>query len=93
MSDFKQTNEWIRKTRENKTEEQLYATKLANKESTAMFNVIKRPRTRNTLITSHNIDKYDQTMYTFITETSEMFNVLKNRIVELEEKLEKLENK
>jgi hypothetical protein len=93
MSDFKQTNEWIRKTCENKTEEQLYVTKLANKESTSMFNVIKRPRCGKQLIPSHTIDKYDQTMFTFITETSEMFNVLKNRIVELEEKLAKLENK
>ena len=93
MPGFQQTNEWIRKTCENKTEEQLYAKKIANNESTDMFNVVKRARTGRKLITSHNIEQYDQTMYTFITETSEMFNFLKNRIVELEEKIEKLEKK
>jgi hypothetical protein len=91
MTGFDQTNEWIRKTRENQIEEQLYATKLANKESTAVFNVIKRPRCGKQLVPSHTIDKYDQTMLTFITETSEMFNILNNKITELEEKIAKLE--
>jgi hypothetical protein len=91
MSGFEKTNEWIRQTNENKAEEQAYATKIANGESTDMFNVIKRARTGRKLITRHNIDKQDQTMYDFITETTEMFNFLKNRIVELEEKLEKIE--
>ena len=33
MTGFQQTNEWIRKTCENKTEEQLYAKKIANNET------------------------------------------------------------
>ena len=91
MGELNKTSEWIRKTNENKAIEALYESKLANKESVAEFNVIERPRTKNTLVPRHNVDKQDETMYNFIIETTAMFKKLTEKIIELEDKIHDLE--
>jgi len=91
--DFKHTDEWIHKTHENMDEEKAYKTALANNESTESFNIEKRARTSNKLILTHNIPKYDETLFRFINETSQTISQLHNRILELETKISGLENK
>ena len=85
---FTNTNEWLRKTKENMIQKQEYNNKIRNNESTEMFNVIKRPRTGTYLVPKYNIANYDETLFTFINETSEMCTHLQNRVLELEKKLE-----
>jgi hypothetical protein len=93
MSYFTNTNEWIRKTKENMSEEQEYKNKLANNESISMFKTEKRARTGRRLIPKHDITRLDNTLYTFIEESSIMCTRLHDRITELEDKIQKLENK
>jgi hypothetical protein len=97
MNNLKKTNEWIRKTNENMDEERAYTAKVANGENTDDFNITK---TRNrwgkykqNLVVSHDIEKYDQTIYDFITETSKTFELLNNKIALLEEQIVELKNK
>jgi len=90
---FKKTSEWIRQTHENMNEERAYRTALANNESLGFFKIEKRARTSNKLVLKHDIPKYDNTLYNFISETSLTITNLNNRIIELEHKLKELENK
>lgn len=85
MGDFKNTNEWIQKTNENKENEKAYYAKLKNNEDTSMFNV-KTSRTSKTVIPIHNVQKYDDTLYNFIIETTQTISKLNERILELEKK-------
>lgn len=89
MSGLEKTNKWINLTKENEAEKQAYATAIANGKNTSMFKVTKR-RHGTTLNPRHNIEKYDQTMSDFIKETSEMFDILNNKIVALEEQITEL---
>jgi len=93
MNNFEKTNEWLRKTSENASETRAYNAKVANGESTEAFNVIERRLrhgTKRTLIVSHNINTYDETINNFITETIEMVDILKNKISELEDQISEL---
>lgn len=93
MNNFEKTNEWIRKTTENASERRAYNAKVDNGESTEEFNVIERRQrhgTKRTLIVSHDINTYDETINDFITETIEMVDMLKNKIAELEEQIYEL---
>ena len=92
--DFKHTDEWIRKTRENMDEEGAYKTALANNESTDSFKVTTTGRYKsNKLVRKHNIPQYDETLLKFINETSQTISQLHNRILELEQKINESENK
>ncbi len=93
MSYLKKTSEWIRKTQENIEQEQEYKKKLANNESTSMFNVVRRARTGVRLVPIHEITNYDGTLYEFIKESSAMCTKLTERVMELEDKIKELENK
>ena len=94
MNGLEKTNEWIRKTNENMDEEKAYDTKVTNGESTNDFNITTtRNRWGNhkqSLIARHDVKKYDETMYNFITETSKMFDLLNNKIALLEEQIVEL---
>jgi len=82
---FKNTNEWIQKTNENKENERTYYAKLKNNEDISMFNVRKN-RTSKTVVPIHNVEKYDDTLYNFILETTQTIEKLNERIAELEKK-------
>lgn len=90
---FKNTGEWLRQTHENMNEERAYKTALANNESLGFFNIKKRARSSDRLILKHDIPKYDNTLYSFIAETSLTITNLNNKILELEQKLKDLGNK
>ncbi len=62
-----------------------------NKEDISMFNVEKKPRSRNILHLKHKITKYDHTLEEFIRETSAANVYLRNKVIELEEKIKKFE--
>ena len=85
---FTNTNDWLRKTKENIAQNQEYNNKIRNNESTEMFKTIKRARTGRYLVPKYDITTYDETLLTFINETSEMCTHLQNRVLELEKKLE-----
>jgi len=85
---FTNTNDWLRKTKENIAQKQEYNNKIRNNESTEMFKTVKRARTGTYLVPKHDITNYDETLLTFINETSEMCTHLQNRVLELEKKLE-----
>ena len=82
---FKNTNEWIQKTNENKQNERAYYAKLKNNDDSSMFNVRKN-RTSKTVVPIHNVEKYDDTLYNFILETTQTIEKLNERIAELEKK-------
>ncbi len=86
MSGLEKTNKWINLTKENEAEQQAYTTAIAKGESTSMFKTTKR-RHGQTLNPRHNIHKYDQTMCDFIKETSEIVEMLNNKIANLEEQI------
>ena len=50
-----------------------------------MFNVRKN-RTSKTVVPIHNVEKYDDTLYNFILETTQTIEKLNERIAELEKK-------
>ena len=91
MSFFKNTDNWIQQTTENNAEQLSYDTKRMNNEDISMFNVEKRPRTSNILHLKNKIPKYDHTLEAFIRETSAANVYLRNKVIELEEKIKKLE--
>ena len=82
---FKSTNDWIQKTHENTRNEAEYKAKLLNNEDTSSFNV-RKSRVKNTLLPLHNVQKYDETIYNFIIETTQTIAKLNERILELENK-------
>ena len=92
MNQFKKSHEWMCKTNENMTQEHEYKRKRANNEDTTMFST-RRSRGGPILIPKHNIPICDQTLTVFISETLEIHTHLKNKIIELEDKIQQLENK
>jgi len=92
MYHFKNTNEWMNKTRENVSYKQEYIQKRANNGDTSMFKTVKHPRSTTRLILPHKISTFDPILTTFIYETSDMCTDLTNTIVVLKEKIQKLEN-
>ena len=85
---FTNTNEWLRKTKENMSQKKEYNNKIRNNESIEAFKTVKRARTGTYLVPKYEIKEYDETLFTFIKETCEMCTHLQNRVLELENKLE-----
>lgn len=84
---FTNTNEWLRKAKENMSEKKEYNNKIRNNESIEEFKTA-RSRFGRYLIPKNQIENYDETLFTFIKETCEMCTHLQNRVLELENKLE-----